>query len=309
MSGTIVSVKVVRVVDGDTLRVAVDEREESLRILALDTEESRAGSGKPVTPWGLAAKKEAQRLFSPDDTVMLEFPGSEPADVCWQRYRGNYGRPLVYVRLADGTDFQEHMIREGYSPYFVKYGYSVYAENHKRYIAAERDAQSGHKGIWNQAEVNGSEFRNYAALGVWWDLRARLIDEYRFFKKAHPDAALFNTRLDYAHLMKLAEQGKKATVFTSLHEISRIASEHAIINIGSMKQRFKLFIPKIDDSPGNEILNLLVNRYVSTDADHPRRNYAYVTGPLTMYRNEPQIIVTDINQVSDMPDGVPCNQS
>jgi endonuclease YncB( thermonuclease family) len=58
--GTTVEGTVVRVIDGDTVRIQADGREASIRNLALDTEESNSGSPtKPQTPWGRAAKTEA----------------------------------------------------------------------------------------------------------------------------------------------------------------------------------------------------------------------------------------------------------
>ena len=133
IKGTHLKVKFNRVVDGDTIRVFLpgDEKDESLRILALDTEESHAGGGKPVTPWGKAAKLRAERFFEDADEVVIEFPGNEDLASCLMKYRGNFGRLLVYV-YRDGVDFQENMIREGYSPYFMKYGnvrtYARYAK-------------------------------------------------------------------------------------------------------------------------------------------------------------------------------------
>jgi micrococcal nuclease len=58
-AGTSVKATVTRVVDGDTIVVALDGTSEHLRLLALDTEESHRGGTKPVTPWGKAAKEEA----------------------------------------------------------------------------------------------------------------------------------------------------------------------------------------------------------------------------------------------------------
>jgi micrococcal nuclease len=56
--GTTVDATIVRVVDGDTVRLQADGREQSVRLLALDTEESNQGSAtKPITPWGREAKK------------------------------------------------------------------------------------------------------------------------------------------------------------------------------------------------------------------------------------------------------------
>lgn len=59
--GTSITATVVRAIDGDTVRLTSDGREDSVRLLALDTEESNLGSNKPVTPWGHKAKEAAQQ--------------------------------------------------------------------------------------------------------------------------------------------------------------------------------------------------------------------------------------------------------
>ena len=299
MPGTRVDAEVVRVVDGDTLRVKAGETEESLRILALDTEESSASSNKPETPWGHRAKDEAISFFQPGETVTLEFPGNETPEICWQKYRGNFGRPLVFVYKRDGLDFQEHMIQKGFSPYFVKYGYAVFSENHELYTHAEREAQKAHIGVWNQLVVNGSEARNYAALGVWWSLRAKIIEEYRAFKQANPSASVFNTRLDYERLVELAEDEEEATVFTELRDPQRVGGNHVIIGVGSLQQPFQVFIPNVDEEPGQSIMNLLKNRYISSDIEHPRRSYTYITGPLKIFGGRPEVVVTQTQQIQD----------
>ncbi|WP_158500393.1 hypothetical protein [Xenococcus sp. PCC 7305] len=40
-------------------------------------------------------------------------------------------------------------------------------------------------------------------------------------------------------------------------------------------------------------------RYLSSDASHPRRSYAYVTGKLSLFRDRPQITVTTPEQITD----------
>lgn len=299
MSGTKIQAEVVRVVDGDTIRVKVADREESLRILALDTEESRSGSSKPITPWGKKAKEEAKQIIHAGDTVTLEFPGNESADFCWGKYRGNYGRPLVFLYLSDGTDFQEHMIGNGFSPYFVKYGYAVHRKNHERYIVAERRAQVKYIGVWDQIGVNGSEMRNYPMLGVWWSLRARIIEEYRNYQKNYPDKPIWNTRLEYQDLIELAEGEKEVTIFTELKDFKRVGGIHGIIGIGSIHQPFTVFLPNIDDPSGQKIISLLQNRYIPSGLNHLRRSYAYITGKLMMYNGKPEIILTDVEQIKD----------
>ena len=294
--GTTLQATVSRVVDGDTIRVrhAHIEADEPLRILALDTEESRGGSGKPVTPWGIEAKAEAERFFNAGETVALEFPGHEPIQECLTKYRGNFGRLLVYVK-KDGADFQEHMIRLGFSPYFTKYGYAP-SSMHARYDAAEREAQSQHIGVWNQIAVNGSEIRNYAALVTWWRLRAEIIESYR---EIAGSAGLYNSRLDYAVLKQKAQDKQAGKVFTELRELVRLGKASGKIRIGSQEQPFSLFLPDIESPSGQQLVHLLNNRYISTGEDRPRRSYAYVAGNLSEFNGKPQILVDNLEQIQD----------
>lgn len=296
--GTTVEATVSRVVDGDTIRVLLPESndDESLRILALDTEETNAGSSKPITPWGQKAKERAESFLAEGDRVTLEFPGTEDLEVCLQKYRGNFGRLLVFV-YKDEVDFQEIMIREGYSPYFVKYGNAVFVENHQRYRAAARIAQQQNIGVWNQLAVNGSEVRNYAALTTWWQLRASIIEQYRQIVGTRDN--LFNSRLDYLAIEEKAENEESAIIFTELRSIRRISGDRAIIGIGSRTQLFNVFIPDIISSEGQALLNLLNNRYISDGEIRPRRSYAYIQGRLSLFRDNPQIIVTDPEQITD----------
>ncbi|MEN8180569.1 MAG: lamin tail domain-containing protein [Pseudomonadota bacterium] len=296
--GTHLKVKFSRVVDGDTIRVFLpgDEKDESLRILALDTEESSAGSSKPVTPWGKKAKQRAELFFQNAHEVVIEFPGNEDLETCLQKYRGNFGRLLIFA-YRDGVDFQETMIREGYSPYFMKYGNAEFTSHHLRYQNAEQEAQRHHLGVWDQITVNGVVHRNYAALSTWWQLRATVINDYRTIRAI--DQSVLNTRLDYKSLETKAETSELVTVFTELRSHTRVGGRHGLIGIGSIQQPFNLFIPNIDSPSGQEILNLLEARYISRGDDHPRRSYAYVSGQLSSYNNRPQMVVTSADQISD----------
>src|SRR4249920_3407246 len=119
LHGTNIESAIDRVVDGDTVAVTINGTSEKLRLSSLDTEESSPGSDKPVTPWGKEGKKRAQELLPAGQPVTLEFAGDEPVEECLRRYRDNYGRLLVWIYVGE-TDYQELMIRDGYSPYFNK---------------------------------------------------------------------------------------------------------------------------------------------------------------------------------------------
>jgi micrococcal nuclease len=298
LHGTTVDTSIDRVVDGDTVAVTIDGRQEKLRLSNLDTEESNHGSDKPVTPWGKKAKERATQLLPPGTAVTLEFAGTEPLEDCLRRYRDNFGRLLVWL-YHDDQDFQERMIGEGYSPYFSKYGYADFDSHHDRYLAAERTAQTAHVGVWDQVGVNGSEQRNYALLGVWWTLRAELITAYRGFRAGQP--RLLNSRRDYADLEELAGRREEATVFTELRTYTPIGQNKAIVDIGSKAQPFKLFLPDVEGEEGQRLLRLLDGRYIPKDDHHVRRSYGYVRGRLQLFRDEPEVVVTSAHQITDAP--------
>jgi endonuclease YncB( thermonuclease family) len=116
MENTRLEVRVERPVDGDTVRVKIGDRSEAVRIQALDTEESRAGGDKPITPWGKKAAEHAATLFAPGKKITLDFDTPQDGEVRidLSRFRDNFGR-LLALAFVDGQDFEEHMIEAGYS--------------------------------------------------------------------------------------------------------------------------------------------------------------------------------------------------
>jgi micrococcal nuclease len=251
---------------------------------------------------GRQASDHAAELFTPGRAVTLEFEGNEPIAECLQRYRDNFGRLLVLVHL-DGLNFSEHMIAEGYSPYFNKYGHARFAEHHQAFVAAERSAQAARRGLWDQVAVNGSEQRNYANLGAWWSLRAAIIDDYR---RARADgAAILNSRLDYAEIAERARRGEEIVVFTELATFRRLGSRRAVIDIGSQAQPFQVFIPNIETDEGVALVNLVHERYLAEDDGRTtiraRRSYAYVQGRLQIFHDAPEVIVPGAAGITDAP--------
>jgi len=301
-TGTHINVPFVEVVDGDTIKVQIpgNEKSESIRILSLDTEEKPgSGGNKPKTAWGAEATKRATTFFTGAQLVTLEFPGNESVEVCLAKYRGNFGRLLAFVYL-DGVDFQEIMIREGYSPYFTKYGHANFAANHERYTQAEREAQMAHVGVWNQLAVNGEITRDYPTLSSWWALRGILVNQYRNHLAA--GKTIYNTRLDYAEIVAKATQSKTVTIFTEVRNLKTIHNDSiGFIDIGSRKQRFTLFLPNLDAPEGIKLKNLLEQRYITTgeDSSQPRRSYLYVTGKLGLHNGDPQMTVVSVAQIAD----------
>jgi len=131
-------VEYVRTVDGDTLVVKVNGKEERLRLLFINTVER----GEP----GYKEASDALRGLVEGKTLSLEHEEGEPE-------RDRYGRLLVYV-YADGLNTNVEMVRLGWTRYWTKYGRSskeaeflkAEAEGRKRGRYTVREAGSnGHK--------------------------------------------------------------------------------------------------------------------------------------------------------------------
>lgn len=95
-----IPVKVEKVVDGDTIKVRVDGKLETVRFLLVDTPES-VHPTKPVQPFSKEASKHTENMLEEAD-VQLELGIGE---------RDKYGRLLAYV-YVDGQSVQESLLKK-----------------------------------------------------------------------------------------------------------------------------------------------------------------------------------------------------
>ena len=127
--------EVVRIVDGDTIRVRVGGREERVRYIGIDTPES-VRQGTPVECFARRAAAENARLVD-GRRVRLEL-GAEPRD--------RYGRLLAYVfRVEDGRMVNESLVRGGYARSLTISPNDRYAE---RFEHAAEEARGSRRGLW-----------------------------------------------------------------------------------------------------------------------------------------------------------------
>lgn len=127
---------VTKVIDGDTLIIDMDGTRTTLRLIGLDTPET-VDPRKPVQCFGAEASAKAKQLLE-GARVALEYDSS-------QGELDKYGRTLAYVRLEDGTLFNEYMIAEGYGH---EYTYALPYKYQAAFRAAESDAREKKKGLW-----------------------------------------------------------------------------------------------------------------------------------------------------------------
>ena len=134
---------VLRVVDGDTLVVNFHNKAEKIRLLNVDTPESVHPDKRRNTAMGKAASDYTRSRLN-GKTICLEFEG---------RKRGNYGRLLAYA-IRDGQNFNLELVRQGWSPYYTKYGISP--RYHEQFTAAQHDARSEGRHIWADSTATAS---------------------------------------------------------------------------------------------------------------------------------------------------------
>jgi micrococcal nuclease len=126
---------VVRVVDGDTIRVLLDGVEERVRYIGIDTPET-AGSPGGEEPFGPEAADYHRQLLG-DGQVCLERDVSE---------RDRFGRLLRYAWLEDGTMLNVRLLEAGMArvvtfPPDVKYIESLF-------LPAQGAAAEAGRGLW-----------------------------------------------------------------------------------------------------------------------------------------------------------------
>lgn len=136
---------VASVVDGDTLKVAIDGKEETLRLIGMNTPET-VDPRRPVQCFGREASNKAKELLS-GKKINLE---ADPT----QGERDKYGRLLRYVFLEDGTNFNQLMIAQGYAHEYT-YDSNPY-KYQKEFKEAEKAARADQKGLWSKDTCAGN---------------------------------------------------------------------------------------------------------------------------------------------------------
>jgi micrococcal nuclease len=127
--------RVVRVVDGDTIRVRLGGTEERVRYIGVDTPET-VKPGTPVQCFGKAASSFNARLVRAR-TVRLEFDAER---------RDRYGRLLAYVyREPDGLFVNAELVRRGYAQPLTIPPNVAHASDFRRLA---RSARRGGRGLW-----------------------------------------------------------------------------------------------------------------------------------------------------------------
>ena len=126
---------VVRVVDGDTVEVRIGGREETVRLIGIDTPET-VDPRTPVECFGQEASDRTKALL-PAGTEVRLVADAEPRD--------RYDRLLAYVYRDDGTFVNLALVEDGYASVLT---YPPNVAHASELTAAAARAREGGRGLW-----------------------------------------------------------------------------------------------------------------------------------------------------------------
>lgn len=129
--------RVESVADGDTIRVRLDGRLLTVRLIGVDTPElgDRGDAAAPPQPFAREAAAHARRRLVGEE-VRLEYD---------RERHDRYGRTLAYVFLvADGSFFNRELVRDGYARAYTRYPFRF----REQFVADEAEARRAKRGLW-----------------------------------------------------------------------------------------------------------------------------------------------------------------
>lgn len=131
-------VPVERIIDGDTIVVNIGGKNETVRLIGIDTPEIAHGKTKTEC-FGQEAKRKSQEVLT-GKMVRLQDDKS-------QSNRDKYNRLLRYIFLEDGTLVNKLLIEQGFA---FEYTYDLPYQYQKEFKEAQVAAREGEKGLWSQ---------------------------------------------------------------------------------------------------------------------------------------------------------------
>jgi micrococcal nuclease len=128
---------VTRIIDGDTLHILLHGREQTVRLLLVDTPETHKPN-TPVQPLGPEAEAFTRCMAEGKHVEIERDIGGDARD--------KYGRLLYYV-YVDGISIQEELLRHGLAR--VAYAFPPNVRYLDRYREIQAKAQHYGIGLWS----------------------------------------------------------------------------------------------------------------------------------------------------------------
>jgi len=127
--------KVTHITDGDTIEVDMAGTTEKIRMIGVDTPETKKPNA-PVQCFGPEASEFTKKTLT-GTSVRLEADATNDN-------RDRYGRLLRYVYMQDGSLFQEKLIAQGYS-----FAYTIFTfQKAENFTKLQHQAQQAKVGLW-----------------------------------------------------------------------------------------------------------------------------------------------------------------
>lgn len=293
---------ITKVTDGDTFRF--QNLTKPTRLLFIDTEETFKGkdseeklkaiidkwleyyyeqkaekkSDYPIkleSPFGMQTTEWAKEFFKDVNRVRIEKDDT-------LRGEDMYGRYLVYLfaeKQGKFINYALECVRQGYSPYFNKYGNSN--RFHKEFLEAQEYARANKLGIWNPLSKC---YPDYEQRIKWWNERAEELNY--FYANYGNDKNVINLLNGDAQQRLKDAEGTEVTVFGNIGETNVERFPYLLRNSISKEVSLDLLI----DEKDLEVFN-------SLDIKRMESNYFYCTGRIEERDSRYKMYITNKEQV------------
>lgn len=132
--------RVTKVIDGDTIQVDLQGQRETIRLIGVDTPETKDPRTE-LQCFGQAASDFTRNLIGMSDVRLEDDPTNNNRD--------RYNRLLRYVYLADGRLVNAEIISQGYGFAYTLYPFEKQAD----FTAYERQAREQNLGLWGSCQI------------------------------------------------------------------------------------------------------------------------------------------------------------
>jgi micrococcal nuclease len=198
-AASLVETRVNRVIDGDTIEIIFDGKKESVRLIGVDTPETKHPT-KGVQPYGPEASAYTKKALE-GKRVWLEWDVEQ---------RDRYGRLLAYVWTAQPTIindseirnkmFNAHMLLDGYAQLATFPPNVRYVERFRVY---QSEARGANRGLWGIAPSDEKQAET-KTLGYVGNLNSRIFHRLECSAAAKMSA---KNRIDIKNRDEAVKQG------------------------------------------------------------------------------------------------------
>ncbi len=127
--------KVIKIIDGDTITVEINNQIETVRLLGIDTPEI-PNSYKPKGCFGTEANQKTKELLENKNVYLVPDPLSSNRD--------KYNRLLRYIFLENGYFINAELLKEGYAYNYIYEPFQFM----KEFNRLENLAKTNKIGLW-----------------------------------------------------------------------------------------------------------------------------------------------------------------